>query len=144
MDLGIGDRCRAASTIRNSRAYYRTAHLFWSMSEHEGFCVPLVEAMWFDIPMLPIEDTAVPETLGEAALMFTDKSDLDAITALAFLLVRQPDLCRCVIQAQRKRRLQFLPKAIRPRLMELLGPALTTSAPPVTSTKNHTIGAAHW
>jgi glycosyltransferase involved in cell wall biosynthesis len=102
-------------------ACYRTAHLFWSMSEHEGFGVPLVEAMWFDVPVLALKSTAVTETLGEAALMFTDKSDLDAITALAFLLVRQPDLRHCVIQAQRKRRLQFLPKAIRPRLMELLG-----------------------
>jgi glycosyltransferase involved in cell wall biosynthesis len=45
------------------------------MSEHEGFGVPLVEAMWFDIPVLAYSSSAVPETLGEAGLMFNNKND---------------------------------------------------------------------
>ncbi|HEY4284120.1 MAG TPA: glycosyltransferase [Chthoniobacterales bacterium] len=51
-------------------AYYRTCDLYWSMSEHEGFGVPLIESMWFDIPVLAKANSAIPETLGEAALMF--------------------------------------------------------------------------
>src|SRR5207248_2381329 len=48
-------RCSEAQLL----ACYRTAHVFWSMSEHEGFCVPLVEAMWFDIPVLAFRSSAV-------------------------------------------------------------------------------------
>ena len=36
---------------RELQAYFKTAHLYWSMSEHEGFGVPLIEAMWFDVPV---------------------------------------------------------------------------------------------
>ena len=68
-------------------AYYRTAHLFWSMSEHEGFCVPLIEAMWFNVPVLAFKSSAVPETLGDAALMFTTKNDLMGVAALARCIV---------------------------------------------------------
>jgi glycosyltransferase involved in cell wall biosynthesis len=89
-------------------AYYRTAHLFWSMSEHEGFCVPLVEAMWFNIPILAYKSSAVPETLGAAGLIFTDKSDLVQVAALAKLLVKDQELKSEVIRAQRQRRNDFL------------------------------------
>ncbi|RUT07593.1 hypothetical protein DSM106972_018530 [Dulcicalothrix desertica PCC 7102] len=93
-------------------AYYRTAHLFWSMSEHEGFCVPIVEAMWFDIPILAYKSTAVPETLGEAAFMFTSKDDLPQIAALAKLTVRDQKLRAKIIKAQCRIRNRFLPQNI--------------------------------
>ncbi|NEQ22979.1 MAG: glycosyltransferase family 4 protein [Microcoleus sp. SIO2G3] len=88
-------------------AFYRTAHLLWSMSEHEGFCVPIVEAMWFDIPVLAYKSSAVPETLGEAGLMFTRKDDLVSVAALAKILVRDETLRSKVIKAQRQRRESF-------------------------------------
>ena len=72
-------------------AYYRSSHLFWSMSEHEGFCVPLVEAMWFDVPVIAFRSSAIPETLGDAALMFTIKDDLANIAAFAHLLVQDDE-----------------------------------------------------
>ena len=102
------------------QAYYRTAYLFWSMSEHEGFCIPLVEAMWFDIPVLAYKSSAVPETLGEAGIMFTGKEDLVGVAALAKLLVRDNDLRIKVLQAQRRRRTAFLPESVWPRLDELI------------------------
>src|SRR3989440_1581739 len=82
-------------------AYYRTAHLFWSMSEHEGFCVPLIEAMWFDVPILAFKSSAVPQTLGHAALMFTAKNDLAAVAALARILVADSGLREKMIRTQR-------------------------------------------
>jgi glycosyltransferase involved in cell wall biosynthesis len=84
-------------------AFYRTAHLFWSMSEHEGFCVPLIEAMWFDIPILAYASTAVPETLGEGGILFTTKEDLITVAALAKILVGDGGLRTKVINAQRRR-----------------------------------------
>ena len=47
-------------------AYYRWADAYVSLSEHEGFCVPLVEAMATDVPVLAYAAGAVPETLGGA------------------------------------------------------------------------------
>lgn len=88
-------------------AFYRTAHLFWSMSEHEGFGVPLVESMWFDVPVLAYSSSAVPETLGEAGLMFTSKDDLVQMAALAKLLVKNNLLRSKVINMQRRRRNYF-------------------------------------
>jgi glycosyltransferase involved in cell wall biosynthesis len=102
-------------------ACYRTAHLFWSMSEHEGFCVPLVEAMWFDVPVLAYRSSAVPETLGSAGMLFTEKGRWPELAALAQLLVEDRELRRKVLEAQRKRRAAFLPEAILPSLLELLG-----------------------
>ena len=50
--------------------YYRTARVYLSLSEHEGFCVPLLEAMAADVPVLAYASTAVPDTLGGAGVLF--------------------------------------------------------------------------
>lgn len=100
-------------TAAEVAAYYRTAHLFWCMSEHEGFCVPLIEAMWHDVPVLAYKGTAVPESLGDARVLFTDKGDPARLAGLAALLVRDRALCGQVIRAQRERRRAFLPEAVR-------------------------------
>lgn len=54
-------------------AYYHLADLFVCMSEHEGFCVPLVEAMFFQVPVLAYDSTAIPSTLGGAGLLLQEK-----------------------------------------------------------------------
>ena len=101
-------------------AFYRTAHLLWSMSEHEGFCVPLVEAMWFDIPVLAYKSSAVPETLGEAGLMFTSKDDLVQVAALAKILVRDEVLRAKILKVQRQKRNSFLPEIVQENLRILV------------------------
>ncbi len=101
-------------------AFYRTAHLFWSMSEHEGFCVPLVEAMWFDIPVFAYKSSAVPETLGEGGLMFTTKNELVQLAAVAKLLVKDESLRSKVIKAQRRRVEKFTPTAVNEKLSSLI------------------------
>ena len=53
-------------------ALYRTAHVFLCMSEHEGFCVPLAEAMYFDVPIVARAATAVPDTLGGSGVLLPD------------------------------------------------------------------------
>ena len=101
-------------------ACYRTAHLFWSMSEHEGFCVPLIEAMWFDVPVFAYGLSAVPETLGRGGLLFTNKDDFVELAAAAHL-VRQPGRLRdAVIQQQRQRRETYLPENVTAPLDRLL------------------------
>lgn len=55
-------------------AYYSIADVFLCLSEHEGFCVPLVEAMYFNVPVIAYDSCAVGDTLGGSGLLLTDKT----------------------------------------------------------------------
>lgn len=55
-------------------AYYSIADVFLCMSEHEGFCVPLLEAMMFKVPIIAYDASAVPETLGNGGIIINDKN----------------------------------------------------------------------
>ncbi len=87
-------------------AYYRTADAYVSLSEHEGFCVPLVEAMAADVPILAYGAAAVPETLGGAGICFTPK-DLEHAAEMLGLLVYDDELRSSVIAGQRRRLADF-------------------------------------
>ena len=110
-------------------ACYHAAHLYLSPSEHEGFGVPLVEAMWFDVPVLAARAAAVPDTLAGAGLLFDPAADLREVARLAKLLARGGDagLRRRVVAAQRTRRESFTPSSVRPALEELLRRMRTTA-----------------
>ncbi len=87
-------------------AYYRMADAYVSLSEHEGFCVPLVEAMAADVPILAYGAAAVPETLGGAGVTFTPK-DLEYAAELLGLLVYDDALRASVLAGQRRRLADF-------------------------------------
>jgi len=55
-------------------AYYKSADAFLCMSEHEGFCVPLLEAMYFNVPVIAYNNTAVPYTMGDAGILINSKN----------------------------------------------------------------------
>jgi glycosyltransferase involved in cell wall biosynthesis len=86
--------------------YYRHAGVYVSMSEHEGFCVPLLEAMATDVPIMAYAATAVPDTLGGAGVQFAPK-DLEHAAELLGLLAFDDDLRRQVIDGQRRRLADF-------------------------------------
>ena len=50
-------------------AYYRSASVYLCLSEHEGFCVPLVEAMHFALPIVARAAAGVPGTLGSGGIL---------------------------------------------------------------------------
>lgn len=85
---------------------YRTASAYVSLSEHEGFCAPLVEAMATDVPILAFGAAAVPETLGGAGVCFTPK-DLERAAEALGLLVYDDELRSAVIVGQRRRLADF-------------------------------------
>ena len=78
--------------------YYRHAAVYISLSEHEGFCAPLLEAMATDVPVLAYAAAAVPETLGGAGVQFAPK-DMEYAAELLGALAFDDDL-----RAQRDRR----------------------------------------
>ncbi|MBA3765425.1 MAG: glycosyltransferase family 4 protein [Acidobacteria bacterium] len=52
------------------KAFYLVSNAFMFASEHEGFCVPLVEAMALKLPIIAYASTAIPGTVGEAGLVW--------------------------------------------------------------------------
>ena len=86
--------------------YYRHAAVYISMSEHEGFCVPLLEAMAADVPVLAYAAGAVPDTLGGAGIQFAPK-DLEHAAELLGVLAFDDSLRAAVIAGQRRRLQDF-------------------------------------
>ena len=98
--------------------YYKMASVYISLSEHEGFCVPLLEAMAADVPVLAYSSTAVPDTLGGAGVQFAPK-DLEYVAELLGELTYNDSLRRQVIAGQRARLADFGDDRIRRELERL-------------------------
>jgi glycosyltransferase involved in cell wall biosynthesis len=120
--LGLASKVTVTGHISEEElvAWYRRADLFVVASEHEGFCVPLIEAMQFDIPIVARANGAVPETLGDAGVLVpgdTGPSTLAAVIAA----VLDDDLARDALRARgRARRSAFTAEACRRRFLETL------------------------
>ncbi len=98
--------------------YYRMADVYISLSEHEGFCVPLLEAMAADVPVLAYAAAAVPDTLGGAGVQFAPK-DLEHAAELLGELAYNDTLRSQVIAGQRRRLADFGDDRIRRDLERL-------------------------
>jgi L-malate glycosyltransferase len=96
-------------------AYYASARVFVSMSEHEGFGVPLVEAMLMDVPVLAHAAAAVPFTLGGAGVQFEAKR-FDVLAELAYSLAHDGALRASVLAGQRRRLEAFSPASVESAL----------------------------
>ncbi len=81
-------------------AYYSLSDVFISMSEHEGFCVPLLESMYFGIPIIAYNSTAVPYTLDGAGILI-NKKRYDEVAELAGILVNDKKFRNGVVELQK-------------------------------------------
>jgi glycosyltransferase involved in cell wall biosynthesis len=87
-------------------ALYRAADVFLSLSEHEGFCLPLVESMIFDLPVIALDSTAVPYTLGEAGILIRD-SRPDYVAELVHIVARDKKLRAKLVESGRQELKRF-------------------------------------
>ncbi|MCZ7527384.1 MAG: glycosyltransferase [Acidimicrobiia bacterium] len=83
--LGLDDAVNLAGSVPDAElaAYYEAADVFVSASEHEGFCVPLLEAMHHRVPVVAFSEAAVPETLGPAGVLLGSKEPTRMAAAVA-------------------------------------------------------------
>ncbi|MDR1989938.1 MAG: glycosyltransferase [Acidobacteriaceae bacterium] len=100
--------------------YYRQSAVYISLSEHEGFCAPLLEAMAMDVPILAYAAAAVPETLGGAGVQFAPK-DMEYAAELLGALAFDDDLRSTVIAGQRRRLADFSDARIERALTSVVG-----------------------
>ena len=101
-------------------AYYTIADAFVCMSEHEGFCVPLVEAMLFDVPVVAYDACAVPDTLGAGGLLLEEKNPLLAAGAID-RVVSDGALRERILAGQREQLERFSYDRVRSEFLDLMG-----------------------
>jgi glycosyltransferase involved in cell wall biosynthesis len=83
-DLGLTEAVDMAGSVSDGElaAYYRSADVFVCCSDHEGFCVPLLEAMYHQLPIVAFGAAAVPETVGAAGVVLPAKGPALVAAAL--------------------------------------------------------------
>jgi glycosyltransferase involved in cell wall biosynthesis len=81
------------------RAYYQVADVFLCLSEHEGYCVPLVEAMHLGLPVIAYDAGAVAETLRGGGVLLREKP-LDVVAELVSSVVRDGSFRGAVLATQ--------------------------------------------
>ena len=104
-------------------AAYARADLFLCMSEHEGFCIPVLESMAAGIPVLAYSAGAVPETMAGAGVLFHEK-DYAAVAEMMGLLTSDSPLRKAILGAQRERIERYRARELAAELHELLSPVL--------------------
>lgn len=100
-------------------AYYQRARVYLMMSEHEGFGVPLLEAMHLGVPIVAYASSAVPETLGGTGILVREKEHA-AIAELVGLLLADDAWAARIVARQQARLLDFSYARVKDRLTALL------------------------
>ena len=124
--LGIADQVQFTGSVSEAELtdWYSRADVFCCASEHEGFCVPIVEAMHHGLPVVAYAAAAVPETVQDAGILLGDKSPTTLASAIDTVL-SSPEVARTLRSAGHRRaldfRLEITQNLMRQALSDLLG-----------------------
>lgn len=126
--LGLADRVMFAGSVSESQLtdWYSRADVFCCASEHEGFCVPIVEAMHHGVPVVAYAAAAVPETVSDAGIVLSDKSPATFALAIDTVL-STPGVARALRSAGKRRALDFRLEAAQGLMRHALGDLLGVS-----------------
>jgi glycosyltransferase involved in cell wall biosynthesis len=102
--LGLRDAVDLPGAVSHEElvAYYRSADVFVSLSQHEGFCVPLLEAMHHGLPVIAYGAGAVPETIGDGGLVL-DSAEAHTVAAAVHAVASNDDTRAVLVSAGRAR-----------------------------------------
>ena len=136
-DLGVADAVEALGCVSAERlaAEFAGCDAYCSLSAHEGFGMPLIEAMAADLPVVTSATGNVADTLGEGGLLLSEADPAAAAGALK-LIAEEPNLRRRVLQGQRRNLTRFerptILAGLRRLLLDLgLSPTEPSMAPPM-------------
>jgi glycosyltransferase involved in cell wall biosynthesis len=123
--LGLSGVVRLAGSVSDAEleGLYRSADVFVCLSEHEGFCVPLLEAMAHGVPVVAFGAAAVPETLGDAGLVLASKRP-GLVAEAVGRVMRDEGLRARLVGAGRRRLEHFSLARTRRTLLDALQPVL--------------------
>jgi glycosyltransferase involved in cell wall biosynthesis len=128
-ELGLADAVQFAGHASDAtvEAAYADADVLVVTSEHEGFCVPVVEAMAAGVPVVAFDQGAVPEVLGGAGVLVSDKDPYALVAAIA-ALQRDGPRRNDVIAAGRQRLAALDLASAADRFVDLLVPLAPVAA----------------
>ena len=106
-------------SVEDLVTYYQNADLFLCMSEHEGFCIPLIEAMYFGVPVIAFESSAVPETVANAGIVFGQKH-FPSVAHLMDVVLNNSTMQEKMRTAGRERAMYFCKDNSSKRLLKLI------------------------
>lgn len=120
--LGIGGAVHFAGSVDDASllAYFRSASCFVSLSEHEGFGVPLLEAMRLRTPVVAYDAAAIGETVGSGGVLLRER-DLAAAAETCALVTETMELREQLIAAGERRVEAFDPEKVAERTRQVLG-----------------------
>ncbi len=105
--------------FQDLKTYFEAADLFVCASHHEGFCIPLLEAMHFDLPILGRAETGVPYTMETAGVLY-HRLDYPVLAEMMQLLLTDQALRAQIIAGQRRRLADFAPERVELILRDVL------------------------
>ena len=125
-DLGVADSVMIPGQVSDEElaACYRAASVFVCLSEHEGFCLPLIEAMRHHVPIVAYAAAAVPETVAGAGILLDDKdpvlvaATVDELLGDVKLQTHLNDLASARLQG-------LTPDLLKPRLQSIISEVLS-------------------
>jgi len=100
-------------------AYYTLADAFVCASEHEGFCIPIIEAAHFGVPVFAYDIPGVRETLGGCGVLF-NRRDFRRGAATIRRVLEDPGLKHAIVEKQGKRLADFDESHVKERVAEIL------------------------
>ncbi len=123
--LGLNDSVEIPGFIDDDdfHTLFKTADVYLSLSEHEGFGVPILEAMWFGVPVIASGVCSIPELMGEAGIKLNGKNSVITATVLRELF-ENGGMKQKIIERQKERLKNFSVLAISEVLQRGLGPYL--------------------
>lgn len=122
--LGLRDVCFPGTVPQAElHAYYQSAHAFLCMSEHEGFCIPLLESMLHEVPIVARAAAAIPETLDGSGILLDEPDYALAAEALG-CLTRDATVREAVVRGQNERLDRLRKRDLEGELLTHLKPLL--------------------
>ena len=107
-------------------AYYQVGSAFLCLSEHEGFCLPLLEAMQFQLPVFALKRAAIPETMNRAGVLF-DEPDFRVMAEVIHQVLQKPLLREAVLRRQNERLREYNRISLKEAFFSLFNRYLGTS-----------------
>jgi L-malate glycosyltransferase len=123
--LDLGDRVEFLDRVGHTEllAHFEVADVFVCLSEHEGFCVPVLEAMELGLPVVAFPAAAVPETVGGAGVLLEGKDPL-VVACTVDALLGDDSRRAALIDAGHRRAEEFSLSRTAGQLLDVLGGAV--------------------
>ena len=131
--LGVSSHVRWFPHLSDEsvREMFETSHVYLNLSEHEGFCVPAVEAQALGVPVVTSRTSALPETVGDGQLIVSEPrcaADYDAIAGIVLSVARDPVLRGKLLAAgYRNVYRRFTSEVLGNRFLEAMSPWLRSA-----------------